>query len=78
MSYILITEEIEIGQEDIVKDPENKLYQIVDKDPTFNRVMLHLFNGEQSDPEKKIIVHAQSMVNKWRKLIKKTALKNPS
>ncbi|HXA01268.1 MAG TPA: hypothetical protein VNW99_04725 [Cytophagaceae bacterium] len=71
MSYILITEGIEIGQKDIVKDPDNKLYLIVDKDPTFDRVMLHLFNGEESDPEKKIIVHAQSMVNKWRKLIKK-------
>jgi hypothetical protein len=69
MSYILITEEIQIDQRDIVKDPENKLYQIVDKDPTFNRVMLHLFNGEESDPQKKIIVHAESMMNKWQKRI---------
>ncbi|MFL5729182.1 MAG: hypothetical protein ACJ75J_06810 [Cytophagaceae bacterium] len=69
MSYILITEEIQIGQKDIVKDPEDKLYQIVDKDPTFNRVMLQLFNGQESDPQKKIIVHAESMINKWQKRV---------
>jgi hypothetical protein len=71
MSYILITEEIQIGQKDIVKDPEDKLYQIVDKDPTFNRVMLQLFNGQESDPQKKIIVHAESMINKWQKRVSK-------
>ncbi len=69
MSYILITEEIQIGQRDIVKDPDDKLYQIVDKDATFNRVMLQLFNGRESDGHKKIIVHAESMMNRWQKLI---------
>lgn len=70
MEFVLITTGVEIRPKDIIREPiEKRLFEILDIDPTFNRLLLQYYTIDHiADADRKILVHQEAILNRWEKL----------
>ncbi|WMJ74821.1 hypothetical protein RCC89_16825 [Cytophagaceae bacterium ABcell3] len=71
MEFKLITDFSDIKPKDVVRNPsERRLYEIVDVDETFHRVLLRFYvTDHEADADRKIMVHQEALLNRWQKMV---------